>query len=47
MRIAEALKIGELSEGTLITGHEGLNNIINSVEVMEVLKCWIGLHPVY
>ncbi|WP_339184026.1 PucR family transcriptional regulator [Oceanobacillus sp. FSL W7-1293] len=36
MRIAEALKIGELSEGTLITGHEGLNNIINSVEVMEV-----------
>ncbi|WP_080873729.1 PucR family transcriptional regulator [Oceanobacillus timonensis] len=36
MRIADALKIGELSAGTLITGHEGLNNIINSVEVMEV-----------
>lgn len=36
MRIADALKIGELSEGTLITGPEGLNNKINSVEVMEV-----------
>lgn len=36
MRIADALKIGELSEGTLITGHKGLNNKINSVEVMEV-----------